>query len=331
MNRHPTPSRPPSRRAALQALLAAGLAAPLAVAQAQGEYPNRVIRLVVTLPAGTSADAMARFVAERLGKELGQTVIVENKPGASSILGAQSVASAAADGYTLLYGLAPSISLNPHVFKKLPYKASDFVPIIHLLDAPFVLVVRADSPYRSVHELVKAAQAQPDRLTYASYGQGSPNHVAVLQFLRTVGATMTHVPYKDGGLMDLVGGRIDCSLDVTAMAVPQIEAGKLRPLVVSARSRLERLPNVPTFAEAGLGEPLYAWNGIFAPAGTPPNVLARLAGALQLVTSRPDFQHKVREFVQVPRGGTPADFAAFLAKDFAAWGQAVAVSKIQLD
>jgi tripartite-type tricarboxylate transporter receptor subunit TctC len=319
------------RRAALRQLLGAGLALSLPLAHAQGTYPNKVIRLVVTLPAGTSPDVMARFIGERLTRELGQPVIVDNRPGASSIIGAQAVASAPADGYTLLYGLAPSISLNPHLYKKLPYKVSDFTPIIHLLDVPFVLVVRADSPYRTVHDLFRAAKAQPGKLTYASYGEGSPNHVAVLQLLQTVGATMTHVPYKDGGLNDVLGGQVDCSLEVTAMAMPHIQSGRLRPLVASARSRLDKLPDVPTLPEVNLGEPLYSWNGLFAPAGTPPDVLARLATVMQDIASRTDFRQKVLDFSQVPRGGTPAEFAAFLAKDSQAWGQVVARNNIRID
>ncbi len=319
-----------ARRAVLRCLVATMAALALNPVLAQS-YPNKPIRIVVTLPAGSSPDAMARFIGERLARELEQPVIVDNRPGASSIIGAQAVASAPADGYTLLYGLAPSISLNPHVFRKLPYKAADFVPIIHLLDVPFVLVVRADSPYRSAQELFQAAKAQPAKLSYASYGEGSPNHVAVLQVLNTVGATMTHIPYKDGGLNDLIGGQVDASLEVTAMAIPQIQSGRLRPLLVAAHSRLEKLPDVPTLAEAGLGAPLYSWNGLFAPAGTPPDVVGRLAAVMQDITARPDFRQKVLDFSQVPRSGTPADFAAFLAKDFDAWGRVVARNQIKID
>jgi tripartite-type tricarboxylate transporter receptor subunit TctC len=320
-----------TRRHVLQLLSAAPLAMALPMAAAQTNYPSKLIRIVVTLPAGSSPDVMTRFIGERLTKELGQPVIVENRPGASSIIGAQSVAAAPADGYTLLCGLAPSISLNPHLFRKLPYKVSDFVPIIHLLDVPFVLVVRADSPYHTVQDLFHAAKANPGKLTYASYGEGSPNHVAVLQLLHTVGATMTHIPYKDGGLNDLIGGQVDCSLEVTAMAVAQIQAGKLRPLVVSADARIPKLPDVPTFAEANLGAPLYSWNGLFAPAGTPPEVLARLSSVMQGIASRPDFRQKVLDFSQVPRGGTAPEFAAFLARDSKAWGEVVARNNIRID
>lgn len=328
-----TPLPLESRRLALQGLAATGLALclPLAQAQTPAHYPNRPVRLVVTLPAGTSADVIARFVGERLGRELGQPVIVDNRPGASSMIGAQAVASAPADGYTLLYGLAPAISLNPHLFRKLPYKAADFTPIIHLLDVPFVLVVRADSPWHSARELLQAAKAQPGKLNYSSYGQGSPNHVAVLQLLQSAGADMTHIPYKDGGLVDVVGGLVTCSLEVTAMAMPHILSGKLRPLAVSARERLAKLPDVPTLSELQLGAPLYSWNGLFAPAGTPPEVLERIASAVQRVAASAEYRQKVMDYTQVPVGGTAAEFAAFLVRDSQAWGQVIVKSNIHVD
>jgi tripartite-type tricarboxylate transporter receptor subunit TctC len=319
-----------SRRAVLQSLLAAPLVLNASGALGNAGYPDRPIRLVMTLPAGTSADVMARFIAERLGTELGRPVWVDNRPGASSNIGYQAAATAPADGYTLLYGLL-SVILNQHLFKSLPFKPSDFTPIIHLLDVPFVLVVRADSPYRTAQELFDAAKANPEKLTYASYGLGSANHVAVLQMLQVSGASMVHVPYKDGGLNDLLGGRIDCSLDVTATTIPHITSGALRPLVVSTRQRLEELPNVPTFEEARLGVPLYSWNGMFARAGTPPEIVNRLSSALQTITAKDDFRKKVKEFLQIPRGGTPEEFASFLKQDSDNWGGIVAKAGIRID
>jgi tripartite-type tricarboxylate transporter receptor subunit TctC len=319
-----------SRRAVLKSLFAAPLVLNAPAALGNAGYPDRPIRLVMTLPAGTSADVMARFIADRLGAELGRPIWVDNRPGASSNIGYQAAATAPADGYTLLYGLL-SVILNQHLFKSLPFKPSDFTPIIHLLDVPFVLVVRADSPYRTVQELFDAAKANPDKLTYASYGLGSANHVAVLQMLQVSGASMVHVPYKDGGLNDLLGGRIDCSLDVTATTIPHITSGALRPLVVSTRQRLEELPDVPTFEEARLGVPLYSWNGIFARAGTPPEITSRLSSALQTITARDDFRKKVKEFLQIPRGGTPKEFESFLTQDSENWGRIVAKAGIRID
>jgi tripartite-type tricarboxylate transporter receptor subunit TctC len=255
---------------------------------------------------------------------------VDNRPGASSNIGYQAAATAPADGYTLLYGLL-SVILNPHLFKSVPFKPSDFTPIIHLLDVPFVLVVRADAPYRTVQDLLQAAKVDPDKLTYPSYGLGSANHVAMLQMLQATDAKMIHVPYKDGGLNDLLGGRLDCSLDVTATTIPHIQSGALRPLVVSTRQRLEELPDVPTFEEARLGVPLYSWNGIFARAGTPPEITSRLSSALQNITSGDDFRKKVKEFLQIPRGGTPEEFTAFLKQDSDNWGRIVAKAGIQIE
>lgn len=319
-----------SRRTVLRSLLAAPMVLTGTGAFAKGGWPDRPIRLVMTLPAGTSADTMARFIAEKLHAELGQPMWVDNRPGASSNIGYQAAATAPADGYTLLYGLL-SVILNPHLFKSVPFKPSDFTPIIHLLDVPFVLVVRADSPYRTVQELLLAAKADPDKLTYPSYGLGSANHVAMLQMLQATNAKMIHVPYKDGGLNDLLGGRLDCSLDVTATTIPHIQSGALRPLVVSTRHRLEELPDVPTFEEARLGVPLYSWNGIFARAGTSSEITGRLSSALQTITTGDDFRKKVKEFLQIPRGGTSEEFTAFLKQDSDNWGRIVAKAGIQIE
>jgi tripartite-type tricarboxylate transporter receptor subunit TctC len=167
---------------------------------AKTPFPTKPVRLVVTLPAGSSPDVVARFVAERLAKDLGQQVIVENKPGASSIIGTDAVAKAPADGYTLLFAISSSVSINPHLFSRLPYKASDFVPVVHLVNVPVVLVVRADSPYKSLGDLVQAAKREPVKLNYASYGEGTQTHLAAVQLLQRTGAVMTHVPIKDGGV-----------------------------------------------------------------------------------------------------------------------------------
>lgn len=322
----------PSRRQMLLGVGATGLhiATPLS-AYAQSTFPNKPIRLIVPLPPGNSADTLARVIAEKMTREVGQTVIVDNRPGATSIIGTQIAATAPADGYTLLYAIAGCMSINPHVFRNLPYKVSDFVPISHLLDVPFVLSVRSNSPYRSVEELFAAAKANPDKITYASYGEGSPTHLGMLQMLQTAGVTMTHVPYKDGGLNDVLAEQVDCSLEATSLSIPQVKAGKLRPLVVSARERIEQLPDVRTIQEAKLGEPLYSWNGIFARTGTSTEIVTRLVSVVQGIASSEEFQKRVRDIAQVPRVGTPAEFAAFLKVDSANWGRVVARANVHLD
>lgn len=298
---------------------------------AQTAFPSKPIRLVVTTPAGTSPDVSARFIGERLSKDLGQPVIVDNRPGGSSIIGADYVAKAPADGYTLLYGTSPAISLNPHLFAKLPYKTSDFAPIIHLADVPFVLGVRADSPYKSVDDVLQAAKRQPDKLTYASHGEGTPTHVAMLELLQKNGATMTHIPYKDGGIMDVMSGVVDWSLAASADAIPQIKGGKFRPLAVSAKTRMPSLPDIPTLAEAYPGSLMYSWNGILAPRGTPAEVINRLSVALQKVAASNEWRQYLLGVGLIPGGGTAADFSAFLAKDFENWGAVVKRNNIRLD
>lgn len=298
---------------------------------AQAPFPTKPVRLVVATPAGTSPDVSARFIAERLTRDLGQPVLVDNKPGASSIIGADAVAKAPADGYTLFYGTAPAISLNPHLFAKLPYKPSDFVPIIHLVDVNFVLSVRADSPYKSVDDVLQAAKRQPGKLTYSSHGEGTPNHVAMLELLQKTGATMTHVPYKDGGILDVMSGVVDWTFAASADAIPQIKGGKLRALAVSAKGRMPSLPGVPALSESYPGSQLYSWNGILAPRGTPPGVVDRLSVALQKIAASSEFRQYLLELGLVPGGGTPAEFGSFLAKDFENWGAVVKRNGIRLD
>jgi len=298
---------------------------------AQTTFPTKPLRLVVTTPAGTSPDVSARFIADRLSKDLGQPVLVDNKPGASSIIGADFVAKAPADGYTLLFGTSPAISLNPHLFAKLPYKNTDFAPIIHLADVPFVLGVRAESPHKSVDDVLQAAKRQPGKMTYASHGEGTPTHVAMLELLQKNGATMTHVPYKDGGIMDVLSGVVDWSLAASADAIPQIKGGKLRPLAVSAKARMPSLPDVPTLAEAYPGSLMYSWNGILAPRGTPAEVVNRVSVALQKIAASNEFRQYLLGVGLVPAGGTAADFSAFLARDYENWGAVVKRNNIRLD
>lgn len=298
---------------------------------AQTPFPTKPVRLVVATPAGTSPDVSARFIAERLTRDLGQPVIVDNKPGASSIIGADAVAKAPADGHTLFYATAPAISLNPHLFAKLPYRSSDFTPIIHLVDVNFVLSVRADSPYKSVEDVLQAAKRQPGKLTYSSHGEGTPNHVAMLELLQKTGATMTHVPYKDGGILDVMSGVVDWTFAASADAIPQIKGGKLRALAVSAKGRIPSLPAIPALSEIVPGSQLYSWNGILAPRGTPPEVVDRLSVALQKIAASSEFRQYVLEAGLVPSAGTPAEFGSFLAKDFENWGAVVKRNGIRLD
>lgn len=275
---------------------------------------------------------MARFVAERLSKELGQQVIVENRPGASSIIGTDAVAKAPADGHTLLFALSSSVSINPHLFSRLPYKASDFVPVVHLVNVPIVLIVRADSAIKSLDELVLAAKRQPGRLTHASYGEGTQTHLAAVRLVQGTGIIVTHIPYKDGGIADVIAGAVDWTFATPNIALLHVKAGRLRALVVSANKRLPGLPDTPTLSEVLPGmESMESWNGVLAPRGTPAEVLHRLQSALQKIAASTEFRKKALELDLIPTGGTAEDFRTFLAKDYEKWGAVVKRAGIRLD
>jgi tripartite-type tricarboxylate transporter receptor subunit TctC len=298
---------------------------------AQTPFPTKPVRLIVPWPAGASPDVTARFIAERLTKDLGQPVLVDNKPGASQIIGTDLVAKAPADGHALLYTAAPSVSLNPHVFTKLTYKASDLVPVIHVVEVPFVLIVRTNSPYKSVDDLLQAAKRAPGKLNYATYGEGTPSHIAALQMVQKAGTEMTAIPYKEGGILAVMSGDVEFSMEASAAAIPQIKGGKLRALAVSANERMPSLPGVPVLSEILPGNQLHSWNGILAPRGTPKEVLDRLSTALQKIVASSDFQKNAFELGLIPVGGTQAQFASFLAKDYEEWGAVVKRNGIRLD
>lgn len=326
-------SKNPSRSTVSRLLgfLFASAAVFAAPAFAQTTFPAKPIRMVVPFPAGASPDVTARFIAERLGKDLGQPVVIDNRPGASQIIGTDIVAKAPADGHTLLYTAAPSVSLNPHVFSKLPYKASDLVPVIHVVEVPFVMIVRTNSPFKSVHDLLQAAKKDPGKLNYATYGDGTPSHIAGLQFMQQAGTTMTAIPYKDGGILSVMSGDVDFSMEASAAAIPQIKGGKLRALAVSANGRMPTLPGVPVLSEILPGNQLHSWNGIFAPRGTPQAALDRLSEALQKIVASSEFQQNATELGLIPVGGTQAQFRSFLAKDYEEWGAVVKRNGIHLD
>lgn len=241
------------------------------LALAQDAYPAKPIKLVVPFPAGVSPDVIARLWAEHASRLSGQPVVVDNRPGASTIIGAQAVASAPADGYTLLWTVNNTFSINPHIYKDLPYTSADFVPITRILSVPYVLVTSAQSKYHSLEDLVKDAKARPNELTYGSGGIGQGTHVALARWLHQAGLRMTHVPYKGPFLPDVIAQHIDVALDASTGAIPQVKAGKARALGVTSAQRLPALPDVPAISEQYPGFAGDSWQGIFAPQGTPPN------------------------------------------------------------
>lgn len=305
----------------------------LAAGLAQAAFPERPITIVVPYAPGGAADAVARVIATRMGEKLGGSVIVDNKPGASGTIGESFVAKAPADGYTMLYDATP-YSINPHLFPKMPYASTALQPLSLVLLAPNVLIVKADSPFKNVGDLVAKAKAQPGKLNFASGGSGTVQRLAAELFRQQLGLDMVHVPYKSGGpaIADVMGGQVDFMFGTVAATYPLVSGGKLRALAVSAPERSRRLPDVPTVAEAAIpGYEAYEWNGVFLPAGTPAPIAAQLQQALADVLKEDDVRQRLTDLGAQPIGSTPAEFAAFLKKEDAKWGGVVKKGNIQLD
>lgn len=320
-----------SRRTVLAAAGAVSVLAPVVGAQAR--FPSRVVRLVVPFSAGTSPDVIARLWGERFSKFTGQAVIIDNRPGASTIIGTQAVARAAADGYTLLWTVNNTFSINPFVYRSLPYRAEDFVPVTRILSVPFVLVVSADSPMRSLDDLVRTAKARPGSLSYASPGIATSPHVVMARLLNAAGVTMTHVPYKDSYITDLIAQRIDVAFDASTTAIAQLKGGKLRALGVSNAQRVDVdvLRDVPSIGSAFPGFVGESWHGVFAPRGTADEIVSAIVDHSQRIVEAPDFRDMLTSYGLVPAGGSSATFRQFLAEDARGWAQVVKSNQIMID
>lgn len=322
------PTKRTLMRATAGALLL--LAAPLSMAQA---WPARPIRLVVPFPPGGLIDNMARLVGNRLAQELGQPVVIDNKPGAGGNVGAAEAARAPADGYTLLMA-SPALTISPAIYKNLPYQPSQLAPVALLGRVPNVLLVNPASGIGKVQDLVGRAKAKPGQLNYASNGNGTSLHLSAELFKRRSETFITHVPYRGSAaaITALLSGEVDMMFDNLPSAIGQIQAGKLRALAVTTAQRSTALPDVPTLAEAGMdGFNVSAWFGVAAPAGLPAPVATRLADALQKVVQQPEVAAAMQRQGADPAFMDAASAAAALNADAAQWKQVAAFAKIQLD
>ena len=322
------PTKRTLMRATAGALLL--LAAPLSMAQA---WPARPIRLVVPFPPGGLIDNMARLVGSRLSQELGQPVVIDNKPGAGGNVGAAEVARAPADGYTLLMA-SPALTISPAIYKNLPYQPSQLAPVALLGRVPNVLLVNPASGIGKVQDLISRAKAKPGQLNYASNGNGTSLHLSAELFKRRSETFITHVPYRGAAaaITALLSGEVDMMFDNLPSAIGQIQAGKLRALAVTTAQRSTALPDVPTLAEAGMeGFNVSAWFGVAAPAGLPAPVATRLADALQKVVQQPEVAAAMQRQGADPAFMDAASAAAALNADAAQWKQVAAFAKIQLD
>ncbi|MFD4841284.1 Bug family tripartite tricarboxylate transporter substrate binding protein [Achromobacter sp. NPDC058515] len=303
------------------------------VAQAQS-YPARPVSLIVPFPAGGTTDVLARALGQELSKSLGQPVVVENKPGAGSTLGADYVAKAAPDGYTLLMG-AVHHTIATSVYKSLHYDfQKDFAPVTTVALVPNVLVVNPKLDARDVQSLLKLAQAAPGKLTYGSNGMGTGQHLIGAQFERAGHVQLLHVPYKGSGPLttDLLGGQIDMSFDTITPVLPHIQSGKLRALAVTTNQRSAALPDVPTMEEAGL-KPfnMGTWFGVLAPAAAPKAVVDRLNAEMVKIIRSPDFSRRMAEIGAVPIGDSPAEMKARIGADTENYAKLVKDAKVAIN
>lgn len=327
----PHPTRRPWLAAATLAALTLLGAPGLAGAQA---FPAKPIRLIVPYPPGGPTDVLLRIIAGPLGERLGQSVVIDNKPGASGMVGADMVAKASADGYTLL-GNASIHVINPSLYAKTAYDAiKDFAPVSLVADVPLVLVVNPAQPVASVKELIALAKAKPGALAFASSGNAAAPHLAGEAFKIATGTDMLHVPYKGSGpaLTDLMGGQVQLMFDSLPSSMPFIQGGKLRALAVTTALRSSALPNLPTVAESGVpGYDMSTWYGVWAPAGTPREVVARLGREIAAVVQLPAVRDRLLALGAEPVGNSPEEFSAFNRSELAKWARIVKQSGAKVD
>lgn len=321
----------PLSRRALAALALTAFASP-AIAQ---EYPARPIKIVVPYAPGGGADTVARIVAKKVSENIGQSIVIENKGGAGSIVGTEQVAKAEPDGYTLLLGQSGPISINPAVYKSLPYDpVKDFAPVSMTTAYPYILVVNANMPARTLQEFVALAKGKPGSLNYGSTGVGAANHLVAELFNDKAGLKMTHVPYRGTALAvgDLVSGQLDVVFGDPISVLPQIKSGKLRALAVTSADRSPVAPEIPTVAESGYpGFEALAWHGILAPAKTPPAIVSKLNAEIAKALADPATRELLAKQAMQPVGDSPAQFAAFIGKDIATWKAVADAAKVTVE
>ena len=315
-------------------LLALALMAIALGAQAQG-FPNRPVTLVVPFPPGGGTDTGARIVAQKLGAKWGQTVVVENKGGAAGMIGADLVAKARPDGYTILMGNIGTQAINPSLYKKLPYDPdAAFAPISLVAELPLAMMVNPAVPAKTAKEFIALAKGRPGQLSYSSSGAGGAPHLAAEMFKEATGTFILHVPYRGGGpaIADLLAGHVQLSFMTVLEASGHIKAGKLRALAVTGARRVPAVPEVPTLAEAVLpGFDSISWIGLFAPAGTPKDIVDKISADVRELLASDEVKGKLIELGAVPAGNTPAQFQAMIDSDRKRYAQVIRDKKISVD
>ena len=326
----------PLRRQLVSALIGAaafGVAATPAIAA--DKYPSKPVTIIVPFSAGGTTDILARIVGVKLGETLGETVIIDNRPGAGGNIGAAMVAKAKPDGYTLLMGTVGTHAINQTLYPKLNFDPiKDFAPLTRVANLPNLLVVHPSVPAKNVQELIAYAKANPGKLNFGSSGNGSSIHLSGELFKNMTGIDMQHVPYKGSApaVTDLLGGQISMMFDNMPSAIQHEKSGKLRPLAVTTAKRSPALPNVPTIAESGVkGYEATSWFGLLAPAGTPPAIINRLNADLVKILAMPDVKKQMAEQGAEAYSETPAAFAGFIKTETAKWAKVVKASGAVVD
>ena len=321
-----------SRRRLFLTVAALGLAPRAVVAQS---YPSRPVRWIVPYPPGGGSDFLARTLGVQLEKQLGQPVVVENRPGAATMIGAEAVAKATPDGYTVLTADNGTLVFNTALYRKVNYDpVKDFAPVGLMARFPLILVANTSSGFKSARDVLTAAKQRPGALSYASAGAGSPHHLAMELFKQRTGAFIVHIPYRGAApaVQDLLGNTLPLMVIDTAVGLPHIRAGKLVPLGVFSRQRLATLPNVPTLEEQGIGDTeVYAWQGMVVPAATPRDVTARLTAELSRSISAPDVAKKLQEFGLEPIPGSAEQMAEYVKSETARWHGLIRARGLTLD
>jgi tripartite-type tricarboxylate transporter receptor subunit TctC len=323
------------RRTFTRAALAALTSLAATLPAAEEDYPARPVKIVVPFAPGGSTDVVARILAEKLGVELKQTFIVDNRPGAGGNIGADVVAKSSADGYTLLMGTTGVLAINGHLYKSMPYDPEkDFAPVSYTSLITNILVVNPDVPARTVPELIRLAKSKPGSLTFASSGAGSSTHLSGELFKALAGVEILHVPYRGSSqaLVDVISGQVTMLFDNAPSAIPFVQQGKLRALAVTSTKRLANLPDVPTIEESGVkGYESLSWSGIVAPAGTPRPIVNKLNAAIERVLAMEDVRQRFASMGVEPVGGPPEAFARHVRAESDKWGRLIRAANITLN
>ena len=324
------------RRTLLQGLPLAAFTLPLAsrLALAQAGYPDRPVTIIVPFAAGGNTDAFARLVGEKLDVAMDQRFVVDNKAGAGGNLGVGQLARAEPDGYTLGMGTVSTHAINPTLYKNLPYDpATAFAPISLFVTLPNVLAVNPSIEASTVPELIELLKANPDKYTFASSGVGTSTHLAGELFMAKTGTKMSHVPYKSSGqvMLDVVAGHVDMAFDNIPTVAQQASAGKVKALAVTSLDRAPLLPDVPPMAEFLPGFEATSWHGLFAPAGTPPEIVDKLSSEIQKIMHDPEMQAKFQGMGAKPIGSTPEEFAQFITVERDKWATVIKDANITIE